>query len=167
MESMNMITDDKDAQRFQWHIGGHSCFQAIMHIVSELETPEFQASNHSALRTRALGVLRSTMTMKGRELSSTWNVINRIISNCLAKNSPQSFPLTPYPSLFPPNGMIPDIGTTTTTAPPQTFAETSSAQAAMDIPLPDLTDLGSLDMQDPSIPFDWVGDFKILPRSLC
>ncbi|KAK1140025.1 hypothetical protein N8T08_010934 [Aspergillus melleus] len=164
MESMNLIPDDKDAQRFQWHIGGHSCFQAIMHIVSELETPEFQAADHSILRSRALVVLRDTMNMKGREMSSIWNVINRIISNCLAKNSQQTFSLTPYSALFPPNRIIPDFSTTVTMTTPQTFAETPGVQGSSVIgaPLPDLGDLGNLDMQDVSMSFDWVGDPTII-----
>ncbi|KAF5657667.1 c6 transcription [Fusarium heterosporum] len=81
IESLNSMPDDQDAQRFQWHIGGHACFQSIMHIVSELETPEFKAPNHSLLRARAVEVLKKTMDAREREATPMWKVINRIISN--------------------------------------------------------------------------------------
>ncbi|KAF4154976.1 hypothetical protein CNMCM6936_005557 [Aspergillus lentulus] len=156
VESLNMMSDDKDAQKFQWHIGGHACFQSIMHIVSELETPEFQAPNHRSLRSRALGVLKRTMDTRGREVTPMWNVINRIISNCLAKNAPSTFPLSPFQAIFPPNAAIPGIGSSTT-VPPQTIAQNSSVsgESAMATPLPDLAEVGSLDMQDPTLAFDW------------
>jgi hypothetical protein len=165
VESLNMMSDDKDAQKFQWHIGGHACFQSIMHIVSELETPEFQAPNHRSLRSRALGVLKRTMDTRGREVTPMWNVINRIISNCLAKNAPSTFPLSPFQAIFPPNAPIPGIGSSTT-VPPQTIARSSSvsAESAMATPLPDLSEVGSLDMQDPTLAFDWVSESNALMR---
>ncbi|KAH2619480.1 hypothetical protein KXV20_004608 [Aspergillus fumigatus] len=156
VESLNMMSDDKDAQKFQWHIGGHACFQSIMHIVSELETPEFQAANHRSLRSRALSVLKRTMDTRGHEVTPMWNVINRIISNCLAKNAPSTFPLSPFQAMFPPNAAIPGLGSSTT-VPPQTIAQNSSVSggSAMATPLPDLSEVGSLDMQDPTLAFDW------------
>jgi hypothetical protein len=165
VESLNMMSDDRDAQKFQWHIGGHACFQSIMHIVSELETPEFQAPNHRSLRSRALGVLKRTMDTRGREVTPMWNVINRIISNCLAKNAPATFPLTPFQAIFPPNAAIPGIGSTTT-APPPTVARSSSVSgdSAIATPLPDLSEVGSLDMQDPTLAFDWVRESNALMR---
>lgn len=165
VESLNMMSDDKDAQKFQWHIGGHACFQSIMHIVSELETPEFQAANHRSLRSRALSVLKRTMDTRGHEVTPMWNVINRIISNCLAKNAPSTFPLSPFQAMFPPNAAIPGLGSSTT-VPPQTIAQNSSVSggSAMATPLPDLSEVGSLDMQDPTLAFDWVSESNALMR---
>jgi hypothetical protein len=90
IESMNMMPEDKDAKKFQWRIGGHSCFQAIMHIVSELETPEFNDPRHEVLKSRALAALQATVSTRGRGTSPTWNVITRIISNYLDKILPSS-----------------------------------------------------------------------------
>ncbi|THC97147.1 hypothetical protein EYZ11_003362 [Aspergillus tanneri] len=166
IESMNVISSDKDAQRFQWHIGCHSSFLAIMHIVSELGTLEFQISDHKSLRSRALVALQKTVILKGREGNPIWDVIKRSISNCLEKNASQVFPLTPYPGFFPPNGVIPTMSTTTVTTPPQTIADTSSVinNSIIETSLPDLAEVGGLDMQDPSMTFDWVSEFD---ASLC
>ena len=87
IDSMNSISDNKDAQKFRWHISGHTCFQAIMHILVELNIPEFQTSNNRILRSRALKVLETTLNTRRCEQTPTWKVINRIMSKCLAKNS--------------------------------------------------------------------------------
>ncbi|KAK2839261.1 hypothetical protein FQN49_006316, partial [Arthroderma sp. PD_2] len=149
MESMNTMPYDKDAQSFQWHIGGHACFQAIMHIVSELGTPEFQSLDHHPLRSRALAVLKKTMDLRRLELSSTWNVINRIISSCLAKNREPILQPTSSQTAYQPHPG--------TTASSQTLEGTLPAQkpATIGTPLPNLSEVGSLDMQDPSMAFDW------------
>ncbi|KAH8702191.1 putative C6 transcription factor [Talaromyces proteolyticus] len=159
MESMNQMPDDKDAKRFQWHIGGHACFQAILHIVSELKTPEFQSPNHIVLRTRALNTLERTKKTREHESRGTWHVINRIIVNFLSKNSPSTFPLTPFPDIM---GILPDAspGTMGTTQPPQTMPVSLSTQEISEDtnlapPSLDLANFGSLDMQDPSTAFDW------------
>lgn len=157
IESLNSMPDDQDAQRFQWHIGGHACFQSIMHIVSELETPEFKAPNHSLLRARALEVLKKTMDTRGREATQMWKVINRIISNCLAKNAPASLPLTPFQTVLPRNGVIPGIWSSTAASPsaiPQSLL--ASGESATETSMLDLSEIGSIDMQDPVTSFDWV-----------
>ncbi|KAM5466685.1 hypothetical protein MauCBS54593_005942 [Microsporum audouinii] len=156
VESMNMMPDDKDAQKFQWHIGGHACFQAIMHIVSELGTPEFQSLNHNLLRSRALAVLKKTMDTRGLELSSTWNVINRIISNCLAKNAPSILFSASSQAIFDPHQGSLNL--------PQTLEESrpSEVTATTGVPYPTLSEVGSLDMQDPSMAFDWASSFNPL-----
>ncbi|KAK2616886.1 nrps5 single domain, non-ribosomal peptide synthase-like protein [Conoideocrella luteorostrata] len=156
LESLNMMVGDKDAQKFQWHIGGHACFQAIMHIVSELETPEFQAPKHQPLRSRALDVLKQTMDTRGREVASTWNVINRIISNCLAKDAPTMFPLTPFPTIFPANGPAHEVNSPTTTTT-QTLSQSLPTSGGPEVAslFPGLSDVGGLDIQSPSTAFDW------------
>ncbi|KAH7143313.1 putative C6 transcription factor [Fusarium sp. MPI-SDFR-AT-0072] len=156
IESLNSMPDDQDAQKFQWHIGGHACFQSIMHIVSELETPEFKAPNHSLLRARAVEVLKKTMDTRGREATPMWKVINRIISNCLAKNAPANLPLTPFQTVLPRNGVIPGIWSSTTASPsavPQSLS--ASGESAIETSLLDLSEIGSIDMQDPVTSFDW------------
>lgn len=157
------MPQDKDAQKFQWHIGGHACFQSIMHIISELETPEFQAPTHRPLRSRALDALKKTMDTRGRDVTPMWNVINRIISNCLAKNTPATFPSTPFPDMFSPNGVMPGVSSAITVQP-QTVAHNLSVSGGLTTttPMPDLSDFGSLDMQDPTTAFDWVSESKRL-----
>jgi hypothetical protein len=167
IESLNSMPDDQDAQKFQWHIGGHACFQSIMHIVSEVETTEFKAPNHSLLRARAVEVLRKTMDTRGGEATPMWKVINRIISNCLAKNAPANPPLTPFQTVLPRNGVIPGIWSSTTassSAVPQSLS--ASGESAIETSLLDLSEIGRIDMQDPVTSFDWVSCFNLLIRSL-
>ncbi|KAG5206118.1 Bikaverin cluster transcription factor [Trichophyton interdigitale] len=150
VESMNMMPDDKDAEKFQWHIGGHACFQAIMHIVSELGTPEFQNPTHHSLRSRALAVLKRTTDARGSEHSSTWNVINRIISNCLAKNAPNILSSTPSNDTYYLYQEPVDL--------PQSLQESRPVpenSGTQEVPLSSLFGMGSLDMQDPCLTFDW------------
>ncbi|EGD92409.1 hypothetical protein H112_00010 [Trichophyton rubrum D6] len=150
VESMNMMPDDKDAEKFQWHIGGHACFQAIMHIVSELGTPEFQTPTHHSLRSRALAVLKKTTDARGSEHSSTWNLINRIISNCLAKNTPSILPSTPSNDTYYIYHESADLSQSLQESRP--ILEDLTTQG---LPLSSLFGMGSLDMQDPSLTFDW------------
>lgn len=148
-----MMPDDKDAEKFQWHIGGHACFQAIMHIVSELGTPEFQNPTHHSLRSRALAVLKRTTDARGSEHSSTWNVINRIISNCLAKNAPNILSSTPSNDTYYLYQEPVDL--------PQSLQESRPVpenSGTQEVPLSSLFGMGSLDMQDPCLTFDWVSD---------
>ncbi|KAL4908838.1 hypothetical protein BDW74DRAFT_165569 [Aspergillus multicolor] len=148
VESLNMMPKDKYAQRFQWHISSHACFQAIMHIVSELETTEFQTPNHHTLRSRALDVLRKTMETRGREVMPMWNVINRIISNCLAKNSPAAFSTSSFPVVFSPSGVVPDVGYSTAVLP-QPIAQDSLLPTTGN-PFLDLSEI-----TDPTMAFGW------------
>ncbi|EFE33109.1 C6 transcription factor, putative [Trichophyton benhamiae CBS 112371] len=150
VESMNMMPDDKDAEKFQWHIGGHACFQAIMHIVSELGTPEFQTPTHHSLRSRALAVLKKTTDARGSEHSSTWNVINRIISNCLAKNTPSILPSTPSNDTYYIYQESVDLAQSL-----QESRRVSEDSTTQGLHLSSLFGMGSLGMQDPSLTFDW------------
>ncbi|EKG15811.1 hypothetical protein MPH_07014 [Macrophomina phaseolina MS6] len=79
IESLNRVSHDKEAEQFQWHIGGHSAFQAIMHILAELRDPEFNAAKDPAIRARALQALHTVLELKGRSDSNTWAVIKRMI----------------------------------------------------------------------------------------
>ncbi|KAF5635648.1 C6 transcription factor [Fusarium tjaetaba] len=150
---------DKDAQRFGWHIGGHACFQPIMHIVSELDMPNFDAPNRQALPSRALDALKKTMLARGREATPMWNAMNRIISNCVAKSTSRSFPVTPFPAVrtdLPINATTQGLGSSATVPSSALLPDmpafgdfTSSAS------LPDPTALGSIEMLEPDIMFDW------------
>lgn len=79
IESLNRVSHDKDAEQFQWHIGGHAAFQAIMHILAELRDPEFCGSKDPIIRARALRALHTVLDLKGRSDSNTWAVIKRMI----------------------------------------------------------------------------------------
>lgn len=74
---------DKDAQPYRWHITSHSAFQAIMHILSELKTPEFSVSEYAALRDRAFRALRQTRKLRENESSQTWNVVRKQIDRTI------------------------------------------------------------------------------------
>ncbi|KAF5570646.1 C6 transcription factor [Fusarium phyllophilum] len=163
IESLNTMPGDKDAQRFGWHIGGHACFQPIMHIVSELDMPDFDAPNQQALRSRALDALKKTMLARGREATPMWNAMNRIISNCLAKSTSRPFPVTPFQAArtgLPINETIQGLGSSATVPSPTllpdmpTFGEFASSSSDS---LPDPTALGSVEMLEPDIMFDWIG----------
>ncbi|OJD38849.1 c6 transcription [Diplodia corticola] len=79
IESLNRVSHDKDAEQFQWHIGGHAAFQAIMHILAELRDPEFSGSKDPIIRSRALRALHTVLGLKGRSESNTWAVIKRMV----------------------------------------------------------------------------------------
>lgn len=79
IESLNRVSHDKEAEQFQWHIGGHAAFQAIMHILAELRDPEFNGSKDPIIRARALRALHTVLGLKGRSDSNTWAVIKRMI----------------------------------------------------------------------------------------
>ncbi|KAF5988763.1 C6 transcription factor [Fusarium coicis] len=159
IESLNTMPDDKDAQRFGWHIGGHACFQPIMHIISELDMPNFDAPNRQALRSRALDALKKTMLARGREATPMWNAMNRIISNCLAKTTSTTFPVTPFPAVrtnLPIDATTQGLGSSATAPSPAllpdmpTFGDFTSSAS-----LPDPTVLGSIEILEPDIMFDW------------
>nr|RBQ88702.1 hypothetical protein FVER53263_02420 [Fusarium verticillioides] len=159
IESLNTMPGDKDAQRFGWHIGSHACFQPIMHIVSELDMPNFDAPNRQSLRSRALDALKKTMLSRGREATPMWNAMNRIISNCLAKSTSTTFPVTPFPAVrtdLPINATTQGLGSSATEPSPAllpdmpTFGDFTSSAS-----LPDPTALGSIEILGPDIMFDW------------
>ncbi|KAF5612846.1 C6 transcription factor [Fusarium subglutinans] len=159
IESLNTMLGDKDAQRYGWHIGGHACFQPIMHIVSELDMPNFDAPNRQALRSRALDALRKTMLERGQEATPMWNAMNRIISNCLAKSASRPFPVTPFQATqteLPINETTQGLGSSAAAPRP----DLPIFGVAPSTSLPDPMALGSIEMLEPDIMFDWV--FELL-----
>ncbi|KAF5677658.1 putative C6 transcription factor [Fusarium denticulatum] len=168
IESLNTMPGDKDAQRFGWHIGGHACFQPIMHIVSELGMPNFDAPNRQVLRSRALDALKKTMLARGREATPMWNAMNRIISNCLAISMSTPFPVTPFPAIrtdLPINATTQGLASSATVSNSAllpgmpTFGDFTSS-----VSLPDPTALGSIETLEPDIMFDW-GFWSIDPAA--
>ncbi|RKL18838.1 hypothetical protein BFJ68_g3859 [Fusarium oxysporum] len=159
IESLNKMPDDKDAQRFEWHIGGHACFQPIMHIVSELDMPDFDVPNRQALRSRALDALKKTMHTRGREVTPMWNAMNRIISNCLAKSASRHLPVTLFQAAridFLVNETTQGLGSSATESSPALLPDMPiSREFASSASLPDFTALGSIEMLEPDIMFDW------------
>ncbi|KAI8408151.1 hypothetical protein FOFC_11085 [Fusarium oxysporum] len=159
IESLNTMPDDKDAQRFEWHIGGHACFQPIMHIVSELDMPDFDVPNRQALRSRALDALKKTMHTRGREVTPMWNAMNRIISNCLAKSTSRHLPVTLFQAAridFSVNETTQGLGSSATESSPALLPDMPiSREFASSASLPDFTALGSIEMLEPDIMFDW------------
>ncbi|KAM5373979.1 hypothetical protein ACJA88_008141 [Fusarium oxysporum] len=166
IESLNKMPDDKDAQRFEWHIGGHACFQPIMHIVSELDMPDFDVPNRQALRSRALDALKKTMHTRGREVTPMWNAMNRIISNCLAKSASRHLPVTLFQAAridFLVNETTQGLGSSATESSPALLPDMPiSREFASSASLPDFTALGSIEMLEPDIMFDWVRELASL-----
>ncbi|KAF5537311.1 C6 transcription factor [Fusarium mexicanum] len=160
IESLNTMLGDKDAQRYGWHIGGHACFQPIMHIVSELDMPNFDAPNQQALRSRALDTLRKTMLERGREATPMWNAMNRIISNCLAKSASRPFPVTPFQATqteLPVHETTQGLGSSATVPSSALLPDMQNfGEFAPSASLPEPTVLGSIEMLEPDIMFDWV-----------
>lgn len=79
------MVKSQDAEPYLWHISGHSCFQAIMHVISELKNPGFQSPKTRLLCGRALSTLQQTETQQHGEFGSSWKAMNRIISNFIAQ----------------------------------------------------------------------------------
>lgn len=82
---MNATVNSQDAEPYLWHISGHSCFQAIMHVISELKNPGFQNPKTHLLCARALATLQQTETQQHGEFGSSWKVMNQIISKFIAQ----------------------------------------------------------------------------------
>ncbi|KAF5988003.1 putative C6 transcription factor [Fusarium bulbicola] len=160
IESLNTMLGDKDAQRYGWHIGGHACFQPIMHIVSELDMPNLDTPNQQALRSRALDVLKKTTLARGRAATPMWNAMNRIISNCLAKSASRPFPVTPFQATqpeLPVHETTQGLGSSAAVLSPALLPDMQNfGEFAPSASLPDPTVLGSIEMLEPGIMFDWV-----------
>ncbi|KAF4342647.1 C6 transcription factor [Fusarium beomiforme] len=165
IESLNMMPEDKDTQRFGWHIGGHACFQPIMHVVSELDMLSLDISNRNSLRSRALYALKKTMVTKGREATPMWKAMNRIISNCLAKYASKDFVLSPFQTTqmaLPGSHLLQDMGSQSTVSvsaflPDLPASEESTSSASLPIP----SSLESIDVLDPDIMFDWATQAEV------
>ncbi|KAF5724148.1 C6 transcription factor [Fusarium mundagurra] len=161
IESLNTMPGDKDAQRFGWHIGGHACFQPIMHIVSELDMPNFDAPNRQVLRSRALDALKKTMLARGREATPMWKAMNGIISNCLTKSASRSFQVTPFQTVrtdLPINETTQGLGSSVAVPIPDLLPDMPNFETASSASLPDPAALGSIEMLEPDIMFDWASE---------
>lgn len=86
MENLMAAHLAKEAEPFHWHISGHSAFQAIMHVLSELKTPEFSTGHHDDIRARAFNALHMMRTLKEKESSKTWKVVRRMIDRIIPPN---------------------------------------------------------------------------------
>ncbi|KAF2637828.1 hypothetical protein P280DRAFT_471994 [Massarina eburnea CBS 473.64] len=82
IETINGATVDVDAARFQWHIGSHSAFQAIMHILSELRNPLFDAPD----RERAIRALQLSRLLKEANHTKPWQAIKSMIDRVVGDN---------------------------------------------------------------------------------
>ncbi|EUC31976.1 hypothetical protein COCCADRAFT_6212 [Bipolaris zeicola 26-R-13] len=98
VETINGAAADVDAARFQWHIGAIASFQAIMHILSELRKPLFDAPD----RQRALRALQMSRILRANNNAKAWQAVKNMIDKAVAEHtlSPrsQNQPLNPYMS---------------------------------------------------------------------
>lgn len=81
IETLNGATADVDAARFQWHIGGHAAFQAIMHVLSELRNPLFDAPD----RHRAIRALQLSRLLKEQNQTRPWQAVKSMIDRLISE----------------------------------------------------------------------------------
>ncbi|EKG12022.1 hypothetical protein MPH_10917 [Macrophomina phaseolina MS6] len=104
LENLMAANMAKGAEPFQWHINGHSAFQAIMHIISELKNPHFRVTSHDCLHQRAISALRMMRKLKEAESSKTWKVVRRMIDRIVVLNY-QSSSSSHVTTLLPAEGI--------------------------------------------------------------
>ncbi|KAF2854182.1 hypothetical protein T440DRAFT_270244 [Plenodomus tracheiphilus IPT5] len=83
IETLNGAAADVDAARFQWHIGGIASFQAIMHVLSELRNPLFDAPD----RQRALRALQMSRTLRENNSAKAWQAVKNMIDKAVAEHN--------------------------------------------------------------------------------
>ncbi|ORY00294.1 fungal-specific transcription factor domain-domain-containing protein [Clohesyomyces aquaticus] len=83
IETLNGAVIDVDVARFQWHIGGHASFQSIMHTLSELRNPIFNAQD----RQRALRALQMAKMLKENNTAKAWLVVKGMIEKAIVEHS--------------------------------------------------------------------------------
>ncbi|KAF2866599.1 fungal-specific transcription factor domain-containing protein [Massariosphaeria phaeospora] len=83
LEVMNGASVDMDAARFQWHIGGHATFQAIMYVLSELRNPLFDSPD----RQRALGALQMCRMLRQNTNTKAWSAVKSMIDKAIEENT--------------------------------------------------------------------------------
>lgn len=83
IETLNGAAADVDAARFQWHIGGIASFQAIMHVLSELRNPLFDAPD----RQRALRALQMSRILRENNGAKAWQAVRNMIDKVVAENN--------------------------------------------------------------------------------
>ncbi|KAI4618461.1 hypothetical protein J4E80_005061 [Alternaria sp. BMP 0032] len=83
VETLNGAAADVDAARFQWHIGGIASFQAIMHILSELRNPLFNAPD----RQRALRALQMSRILRENNSAKAWQAVKNMIDKAVSEHN--------------------------------------------------------------------------------
>jgi hypothetical protein len=98
VETLNGAAADVDVARFHWHIGsslyrlkfllliflgGIASFQAIMHILSELRNPLFDAPN----RQRALRALQMSRILKENNSAKAWQAVKNMIDKAVSEHN--------------------------------------------------------------------------------
>ncbi|KAF2263940.1 hypothetical protein CC78DRAFT_603201 [Lojkania enalia] len=83
IETLNGAGVDVNAARFQWHIGGHAAFQAIMHVLSELRNPAFDCPD----RMRALRALQMSRLLKENNNTKAWTVVKTMIDKVIREHA--------------------------------------------------------------------------------
>lgn len=98
IETLDGATADPDTARFRWHIsmtakppllmgltisGAHTVFQAIIHVVSELRNPTFDAPN----RFRAIKALQFSRMLKEQDQAKSWQAVKSMIDRFLGKEA--------------------------------------------------------------------------------
>lgn len=80
IETLNNATVDIDVARFQWYIGGHASFQAIMHVLAELRNPMFETPD----RARAIRALQLSRILKDQNQTKPWLAVKAMIDRVVA-----------------------------------------------------------------------------------
>ncbi|KAJ4407339.1 hypothetical protein N0V91_003923 [Didymella pomorum] len=154
IETINGASVDVDAARFQWHIGGVASFQAIMHVLSELRTPMFDAPD----RQRALRALQMSRILRENNGAKAWLAVKAMIDKAIQEHSMSqrtksqassayASPTAPVPTalqtdgnvqVYPGQGQMPSYAIqapsitysqpTTTSQPVQTYPQQSYVQ---------------------------------------
>lgn len=83
IETLNGASIDVDIARYQWHIGGHAAFQAILHILSELRNPSFEVPD----RPRALRALQMSSLLKENNHTKAWAVVKGMIDKAVRESA--------------------------------------------------------------------------------
>lgn len=166
IETLNGASVDVDALPFQWHIGGHASFQAIMHVLSELRNPEFDTPD----RSRALRALQMSRILKENNNTKAWTVVKTMIEKAIHEqySSPKPMenrstsPDAPVPISGQKAHLDYNLPAYVGTIPayalmPQTTAEPQPAQTTPeDYNDFNFNNLVGQDVPEVSVDFDWV-----------
>ncbi|KAL5394175.1 hypothetical protein PMIN06_005167 [Paraphaeosphaeria minitans] len=132
IETLNGASADVDAARFQWHIGGHAAFQAIMHVLSELRNPLFDAPD----RYRAIRALQLLKLLKEQNHTRPWQVVKSMIDRLVGEqgsaqsNQPEASSL-PYRNTSQTTTSLPLKGVTMYPQAVTSFPKQESLQTIM------------------------------------
>jgi hypothetical protein len=81
LEGLNTNALAQDTERFQWFIGTHSAFHAIMYVLSELRDPTFMSIIETSTREEAIQAVRAARLARSTIVSGPWVVIKRMIES--------------------------------------------------------------------------------------